>query len=161
MTTESMRIVETEAEAKSHQSQAIVVPTLRLDEQITPVISKLAELAQRAEVISIWRPLHATRALKLHRTELEALSLQYKEAVTLCHLRMRELVAGGSSMDNAWFQGFSTALGTSAIFQLQSTFHSASEVLDRKAAYSLAAISLYVAVLSMILTVVFGWLSLK
>lgn len=161
MTSESFRIVETEAEAKSQQSQAIVVPTLRIDEQIAPVVSKLAALTQRAEVISIWRPLHATSALRAHRAELGALSSQYNDAVTLCHLRMREPVGGGSSMDNAWLQGFSTALGTSALFQLQSTFQSAGEVLDRKAAYALAAISLYVAVLSMVLTVAFGWLSLK
>ena len=97
--------------------------------------------------------------MRSHRVELEALSPQYKEAVTLCHVRMREPVEGGSSIDR--FQGFSTALGTSALFQLQSTFQAAREVLDRKAAYVLAAISLYVAVLSMFLTVVFGWLSLK
>jgi hypothetical protein len=161
MTTEEFRIVETEAEAKSHQVQAIVVPTLRLDEQIAPVLLKLAELAQRAEAVSIWRPFHSALALISHRAELEALSPKYKEAISLCHARMREPVGGGSSMDNAWFQGFSTALGTSALFQLQSTFQSAGEVLDRKAAYALAAISLYVAVLSMALTVVFGWLSLK
>jgi ABC-type Fe3+ transport system permease subunit len=64
-------------------------------------------------------------------------------------------------MDNAWLQGFSTALGTSALFRLQSEFQSLGEVLDRKAAYALAAFSLYVAILSMALTVVFGYLSLK
>ena len=63
-------------------------------------------------------------------------------------------------MDNAWFQGFSTALGTSALFRLQSAYQAVGEVIDRKAAYTLAAISLYVAMLSMVLTVVFGWLSL-
>ena len=150
MTTESMRIVETETEANSHQSQAIVVPTLRLEAQIAPVIAKLASLAQRAEAISVWRPFHGVRALSSHRVEFVALSPDHREAVALCHRRMREPVGGGSSIDNAWFQGFSAALGTSALFQLQSTYQSAGEVLDRKAAYALAAISLYVAALSML-----------
>jgi hypothetical protein len=46
------------------------------------------------------------------------------------------------------------------LFRLQSAYQSVGEVIDRKAAYTLAVISLYVAMLSMVLTVVFGWLSL-
>ena len=161
MTTEPLQIVETEQEAKSYENSSVIVPTLRLEEKISPAVSLLASLTLRAEKVSIWRPFHATRALSSLRAELDAITNQYKEAVDLCHARMRAPVGGGSSMDNAWFQGFSTALGTSALFQLQSTYQSAGEVLDRKAAYALAAISLYVAVLSMVLTVVFGWLSLK
>ena len=161
MTTESFRVVETEDEAKAGDGHAIVVATLRLNEIVQPIARELSALAQRAESILIWRGVHATRALKGHRQEFAALARQYNEAISLCHARMGEPVGGGSSIDNAWFQSFSVALGTSALFQLQSTYQATGEILDRKAAYTLAAISLYIAVFSMVLTSVFGWLSLR
>lgn len=46
------------------------------------------------------------------------------------------------------------ATGTSAALQLQYALHGVGEVLDRKSAYSLALLSLYIAVISLILTLV-------
>lgn len=160
MGTESTRIVETTEEASAGEGIAIVVPTLRLDEKVRPITTELSALARRAESTAVWRPIHAFRSLSRHRVEFAALSARYGEAVDLCHVRMGDPVGGGSSSDNAWFQGFSTALGTSALLKLQFAYQSVGEVLDRKAAYALAAISLYVAILSMLLTVAFGWLSI-
>ncbi len=161
MASDSFRIVETIAEAGSGEGSAIVVPTLRLDQAVSPLVQELSSLMQSAEAVSVWRPLHSTKNVRGLRAKFRAIVPRYTEIVALCHARMGEPVERGSSMDNAWLQGFSTALGTSALFRLQSAFQSVGEVLDRKAAYTLAAFSLYVAILSMVLTVVFGYLSLK
>lgn len=161
MASDSFRIVETIAEAESGEGSAVVVPTLRLDEKVSPLVQELSSLAQSAEAVSVWRPLYSVTTLRELRGNFREIIPRYTEIVTLCHARMGEPVERGSSMDNAWLQGFSTALGTSALFRLQSAFQSLGEVLDRKAAYTLAAFSLYIAILSMALTIVFGYLSLK
>ena len=161
MTSESFRIVETIAEAEAGSGPAIVVPTLRLEQNVRPVVNELSTLAQSGEAIVVRRPIHAFRILRALRKQFETLKPQYREAISLCHERMAQPVERGSAMDNAWLQGFSTALGTSLLFQLQSAFQTVGEVLDRKAAYALAGFSLYIAVLSMLLTTAFGWLSLK
>lgn len=155
-----IRFVETVAEAEATTGAVIVVPSLRLMEKIGPLVENLTTLAHSGESISVWRPLHAWWKLRSLRSQFETLTPRFRETITSCHDRMAQPVERGSSMDNAWLQGYSTAVGTSAIFQLQSAYQSVGEVLDRKAAYALAAFSLYVAVVSMVLTVAFGWLSL-
>jgi hypothetical protein len=70
----------------------------------------------------------------------------------LCCDRLREPVEGASAMDNAWIQAWSTAVGASALLQLQSSLQAASEVLDRKSAYALAVFSLYFAVIAFVVT---------
>lgn len=161
MTSDSFRIVEAVADAESGNGPTVVVPALRLEEKTRSLISELARLAEAGEKVVVWRPLHAYIVLRSLRTQFKSLLPRYKESVTLCHERMAEPVEGGSSMDNAWLQGFSTAIGTSVLFQLQSAFQSVGEVLDRKGAYSIATFSLYIAMLSMALTTIFGWLSVK
>ena len=161
MSNESFRIVETIAEAESGTDSAIVVPTLRLDAKVKPLVDELTALSQSAETLSVWRSLHATCKLRKFRKEFENLVPRYRETLALCHDRMSQPVDRGTSIENAWLQGFSTALGTSALFQLQFAFQSVGEVLDRKAAYTLGAFSLHIAIFSLILSVVFGWLSIK
>jgi hypothetical protein len=160
MGTDSIRFVETVADAEGATDVAIVVPCLRLMQKIEPLAEALSTLAGSGESISVWRPIHSWRKLKSIRSQFDLLTPRFREAIKTCHDRMGQPVERGSSIDNAWLQGYSTAIGTSALFQLQSAFQSVGEVLDRKAAYALAAFSLYVAVISMVLTVVFGWLSL-
>jgi hypothetical protein len=161
MDSDSIRIVETLEESKSGEGTAIVVPTLRLDDKVRPLVNELSALAQSAEMVSVWRPLHAYARLRELRKKFAAITPTHREILNHCHRCMMEPVEGAATMENAWFQGYSTALGTSAILQLQSAFQAVGEVIDRKAAYGLAALSLYIAVFSMLLTVLFGWLSFK
>lgn len=160
MDTDSIRFVETIAEAEGATDAVIVVPCLRLMQKVEPLAEEFSTLARTGESISVWRPVHSWRKLKGLRTQFDLLTPRFNDDIKYCHDRMGQPVERGSSIDNAWLQGYSTAVGTSALFQLQSAFQSVGEVLDRKAAYALAAFSLYVAVVSMVLTVVFGWLSL-
>lgn len=160
MSAESIVFVETVAEAEASAGAVIVVPSLHLIEKVGPLVEQLSNVAHSGESISVWRPIHAWWRLRNLRSQFETLTPRFREMITLCHERLAQPVERGSSMDNAWLQGYSTAVGTSATFQLQSAFQVVSEVLDRKAAYALAAFSLYIAVVSMVLTVAFGWLSL-
>jgi hypothetical protein len=160
MSTVPIRFVETVAEAEAATEAVIVVPGLRLMQKVEPLTEDLRTLAHSGESISVWRPIHTWQKLRSLRLQFESLTPRFKETIKTCHDRMVQPVERGSSIDNAWLQGYSTAVGTSAIFQLQSAFQSVGEVLDRKAAYALAAFSLYIAVVSMLLTVAFGWLSL-
>jgi hypothetical protein len=53
------------------------------------------------------------------------------------------------------------ANGIAALMELNSTFSSVAEALDRKSAYSMACFSLYVAVVSLSATVILGLLSIQ
>ena len=161
MSDDNFRLVESLVEAKAGEGAAIIVPTLRLNDAIDPFVREISALAQSGEAISVWRPIHSTVQLRALRAKFEAAVPRYRELLALCHERLSEPVERGSSMNNAWLQGYATALGTSALFRLQSAHQSLGEVIDRKAAYALAAISLYIAIVSLVLSVVFGWLSLK
>lgn len=161
MSKDSFSVVETVAEAESSTTPAIVVPTFRLDARVKPLVNELNALSQSAETVSVWRSLHATLKLRKLRKQFEDMAPRYQETISFCHECLSRPVERGSSMDNAWLQGFSTALGTSALFQLQFTFQSVGEILDRKAAYTLAAFSLHVSVFSLVLSVVLGWLSMR
>jgi hypothetical protein len=158
---ESYRVVETEAEAAQHGGPAIVVPTLRLENRVQPLVAEYERISSEAELFSVLRPIYSWKKLGASRRSYSAVEQRYKETVAYCHGTMQNPVGGGPSMENAWFQGFATSLGTSALLQLQSARQGAGETLDRKAAYALAVFSLYIAVASMALTVLFGWLSLK
>jgi hypothetical protein len=69
---------------------------------------------------------------------------------------MENPVEGGPSMDNAWFQGWATALGYTASTRLTLALGSASATIDRKTAYAVASFSLYIAVVSLVATSVFA-----
>ncbi len=161
MANDIFKIIETREEKTDCATKAIVVPTLRLDQYIEPTATALNSLAHQIESISVWNPFGAFFSHKKYQTQFETFKQKYIESVDHCHKRMRDPVEGGNGIDNAWMQGFSTSLGTSALIQLQSTYQNVNESLDRKAAYSLAAISLYISIISIVLTIVFGWLSLK
>jgi hypothetical protein len=90
------------------------------------------------------------------RADLAEATGSYEASLKQNFDRLGEPVERGSSMDNAWLQSYSTALGTAAALQLLSSYRAVGEVIDRKAAYSMAILSLYIALLSLLLSVLFG-----
>ena len=114
MSKDSFSIVETVAEAESSTASAIVVPTLRLDAKVKPLVDELSALSRCAETVPVWRSLHATLRLTKFRTQFEDMVPRYQETILFCHERLSQPVERGSSMDSAWLQGISTAMGTSA-----------------------------------------------
>jgi len=134
---------------------------LHLPGTVRPLCEELRVVSSAVESVNILNPISSYRSLRVARQKFFALSPKYRDQLTDCLKRLAEPVEGATALDMAWIQGFTTANGISAFLELTSTFSSVSESLDRKAAYSLACFALYVSVISLTATVVFGWLSLR
>jgi hypothetical protein len=139
----------------------MVIPTLNLRDRSKPSVRVLTSIASEAEAISVWRPIHAFLRLNEIRPRFKTERVQASTILHHCHDRLNEPVEGGPVTDMAWLQSWATATGTSVLFELQSAVQAAAEVLDRKAAYSLAVFSLYVALVSTALTLFFGWATFR
>jgi len=147
-----LRFVESKEEDPGGEGLPIVVPTLQLPAKVAPLVSSLNLIAQEAEGIAVLRPVLAFWQLHRIRPRFNVERGKVAAMLQLCCDRLREPVEGASAMDNAWIQAWSTAVGASALLQLQSAFQAASEVLDRKSAYALAVFSLYFAVIAFVVT---------
>ena len=150
-----------EYEAADKGARVAYAPALVLPDAVAPTAMKLEQIAASVAAINVLRPIHAFKLLKKARSELSAAQARYQACLADCHRRLGAPVEGAPVMDNSWFQGISTAMGLSAISRLTEANRSAAEVVDRKSAYALASVSMYVALVSLVATVVFGWLSLK
>jgi len=146
-----LRFVESKEEDPGGERVPVVVPTLRLPDKVAP-LSSLNLIAQEAEGIAVLRPVLAFWQLHRIRPRFNVERGKVAAMLQLCCDRLREPVEGASAMDNAWIQAWSTAVGASALLQLQSSLQAASEVLDRKSAYALAVFSLYFAVIAFVVT---------
>jgi hypothetical protein len=136
-------------------------PALCLPDRVAPLATELEGLAASLSGVSVLRSMHAYRRIAAIRKQFDSLQPRYQSCLADCHDRLSQPVEGAPSMDNAWLQGASTAMGISALTRLTSSASGVSETLDRKSAYALASFSLYIAIVSLVATVVFGWLSLK
>ena len=134
---------------------------LFLRKRVTPLCEKLRSLAAAANSVNVLNPVASYRRLRVVRTKFDALNAEYQTQYDDCLSRLAQPVEGASGMDSGWIQGFTTAAGTSAILELSSAYSSICETIDRKSAYAVACFSLYIAIVSLVLTVAFGWLSLK
>jgi hypothetical protein len=128
---------------------------------VSHIIGELRQFASTAEAISVWRPIHAWVGLRQIRNELAAIRASHDTVLSEWFARLSEPVEGGTDMQNAWLQAYSTAEGTSAILQLLSSRQAVSEAIDRKSAYSMAIFSLYIAVASLVLSIVLGVLAVR
>jgi hypothetical protein len=148
----SLRIVASEEEASAREGPTVVVPTLQFPEKTTPLVQTLNSLTREAECISVWRPLRAFWRLHRLRRRFNVERDEASRTLEHCYARLREPVEGATTIDSGWIQSLSMAIGTSALFQLQSALQHAGEVFDRKSAYSLAFLSLYIAITTSVLT---------
>jgi hypothetical protein len=134
---------------------------LHLPIRVRPLCERLQQLAATANAVNVLNPLSSYRRLSRVRRELESCSTEYHASTRDCLTRLAEPVEGTTAADLAWIQGFTMANGIAALMELNSTFSSVAEALDRKSAYSMACFSLYVAVVSLSATVILGLLSIQ
>lgn len=134
---------------------------LFLPSRVKPLCERLQSLAAVANTINVLRPVASYRKLQAIRKEFDALSPEYQRQHDDCLSRLAQPVEGASGLDSGWIQGFTTAAGTSAVLRLSSAYSSVGEALDRKSAYAMACFSLYVAMVSLVISIIFGWLSFK
>jgi hypothetical protein len=138
----------------------IYTAALHLPQAVHSLSEGLRSLAQHANSVNVLRPIRAYRRLAAVRENLDRLSPQYHAQLAHCQKRLAEPVEGASEIDFGFIQGVTTAIGTSALFELTNAYSSGSEALDRKSAYAMACFSLYIALISLVLGVVsliFGW----
>lgn len=102
----------------------------------------------------------AYRVLKRLHAELIEIQPLVQQALTECLRRMGEPVEGAPVMEASWLQGWATASGFAAVTRHNVAFSTAGATLDRKTAYSLTAFSLYFAVVSFVVSCIFGLASL-
>ena len=150
-----------EYEAADKGARVAYAPALVLPDAVAPVATELERITASIEAVNVLRPLHAFKLLRVARSQLSAVQARYQTCLADCQRRLAEPVEGAPVMDNAWFQGIATAMGVAALSRLTEANRSAVEVVDRKSAYALASLSMYVALVSLVATIVFGWLSLK
>jgi hypothetical protein len=120
-----LRFVESKEEDPGGEGVPVVVPTLRLPDKVAPLVSNLNLIAQEAEGIAVLRPVLAFWQLHRIRPRFDLERGKAAAILQLCCDRLREPVEGASAMDNAWIQAWSTAVGASALLQLQSSLQAA------------------------------------
>jgi hypothetical protein len=134
--------------------------TLNVDLEVASICAALEKIFSEAEPINVLSPVKAYRTLRSLRQRLTASQPAFQRAMDDCLNKIKQPVEGGPSMDNAWFQGWSLALGLSSVTRLNLAFSNASSTIDRKTAYAMANFSLYIAIISFVVACIFGWLSL-
>lgn len=149
-------------EAKREAGQQVVLaPALHTPHAVRSLAEYYRDIASSAEAISVLNPFSSWRRLRPLRAKATARSSEASALLRDIVRRTSEPTEGSTASDLAWMQGFTLAAGLAAFADLNSAIAAASESLDRKAAYALACFSLYIAVISLIATVVLGVLSLR
>jgi hypothetical protein len=139
----------------------ILAPALYMPYKVKEIAEYFRSISSRAESVSILNTVTALRDLRALRKEYSARDQEAHAALRDTVEMLGEPVEGVSSLELGWVQGFTLAAGLSAYTNLQSAVTAASEALDRKSAYSMACFSLYIAVISLVATLVLGIWSLK
>jgi len=138
----------------------LVVPTLNLVKAIDPLCTELLELTREAEAVNVFNPFSAFRSLPPLTRRKDILQSRYDKELAQCYDCLGQAVSGpGWTMGFA--QAWSTAKGTSAILRLQDIWNALGAVLDRKYAYSFAILSFYLAIFSLLLSIIFGVLTMN
>ena len=134
---------------------------LHLPQRVRPLCEELRQLAATAQVVNVLEPVSAFFKLRTIRRQWEKRQPAVQSELASCIKRMSEPVEGAPAIDLGWIQGFTFAAGMSAFTELNTSMSAVSETLDRKAAYSMACFSLYIALISFVVSVVLGLLSIK
>jgi hypothetical protein len=148
--------------ARSESTGKLVyTPALYLPSRVKPLCEKLQALATSANEVNVLNPVTAFSRLHGVRGKFFEIEPTCRAELEECLRRLAEPTEGAGALDLAWIQGFNSAAGMSASNSLNLAYSAVGEALDRKSAYSLACLSLYLSVVSIVATVVLGVMSLK
>jgi len=125
----------------------IMVPTLKIDELTAPVINKIIDMTSTVGELSILNPLALIKHISLNKEKREARK-EYNSVLQKCY-DLLKLPVSGPGFVMAQMQSWSTAKGFSAIFEIQDVWREFDSIYDRKLAYFIAIISLYITTLSL------------
>lgn len=137
----------------------MTIPTLNIEEVVDPLVAEMRVLASKAEKVSIFAPIRTFSKLRNIRKEHLKILNKYETALEDCYAKTAAPTQGpGVAM--SFIQTWSLSKGLTATLRLQTTWSDLSALIDRKFTYTTAVLSMYIAVLSLFLTVAFGILSL-
>jgi hypothetical protein len=139
----------------------VLAPALNLPNRVKPTVATLRQLASSIESVNPLNPLTSLSRLRRYRSQYLRAYPTADSLLEECITLLGRPVEGVSDIDFSYLQGMHVAGGMSAITSLQSAMSAVSEALDRKIAYAVASISMYVAVISLLATLILGILSLR
>lgn len=149
-------------EARSKDTGKLVyTPALYLPSRVKPLCEKLQALAASANEVNVLNPATAFSRLRALRGRFQEIEPTCRHELNECLRRLAEPTEGAGAIDLAWIQGFNSAAGMSASNSLNLAYSAVGEALDRKSAYSLACLSLYLSLISLVVTIVLGFMTLK
>jgi hypothetical protein len=134
---------------------------LFLPHRVHAVCQELRALASSLEQVNVLNTVAAYACVRTVRRKFSERRAVYKELLDDCTSRLAEPVDGASTIDSGWIQAWAVASGVAGLQELTQALSALTEAMDRKAAYTLACFSLYIATVSLTATLVLGLLSLK
>lgn len=146
--------------AKAPVRGAIVIPTFGLWLELDPLCADIKALLDDAERVRFLNPCSAFWRLNRISRKRSALRAQYESAIHKCLERTTQHV-DGPVLDSAALQTWSKSIGEAVLFRIHSLWGDLGATVDRRFAYALASLSLYIASVSLVATVVLGITSLR
>ena len=132
----------------------VTVPCLHLNEEIQPLCDKLLELTKKAESVNIVNPFTCWSDINKVRKDTHKLEQQFYETLFSCYKLLESNVEGGPAMILGWMATWSNGIGVSSILKLQNLWNGLAATVDRKTAYCFSTTSFYIAVFSIIITII-------
>lgn len=134
-----------------------IIPTLNLNYEIRPIYKKLSDLNKRVDEINVLIPIIPILSIVEIRGLKKELEKEYQEALTRCYDLTIDPVESPVIM-TGMLQSWSFARGMIAINKLQDQWRELGSNIDRKAAYSFSILSLYIAMLSIAISLLLRYM---
>ncbi len=131
----------------------IFISTLSINNVIEEIIKEIDEIRKESEKISVFKPCISFFKLKELLNKKNKLNAKYDRQIKECYELLETPVQGGPGISMAFLQSWSVGKGLSALIKLQNNWYNLDALIDRKNTYSMAVFSLYVALLSFIVTI--------
>lgn len=141
------------------ENPSLTIPTLNIDELVNPLLTEVRTHIINTDKIYIFNSLSTYRKLNKIRHAQQELVTKYEAVISDCYLKISAPVEG-PGLVMSFAQTWSLSKGLSAVMKLQSSWNELDALIDRKYTYSTAILSLYIAMLSLILTIIFGMFSI-
>lgn len=132
--------------------EVIYAASIYMPSTVAPICKELQQLSADAESINPLNSLSSFFKLRSIRRKWRDGQQKFQSQLNSCVQLMGEPVEGASALDSGWIQGWNSAAGMSALTMLSTALSSVSNLLDRKTAYATACFSIYLALVSILIT---------
>ena len=147
--------------SRQRGEDVVLAAGVNLPVVVKPVVTDLRRLAHLIESVNALNPFMSIVQLRRYRSQYMREQPDQEALLENCVASLARPVEGKTSMDFAYIQAMHLSGGLAAITALQSAMKLVAETLDRKIAYAVAGASMYVALASLLATLVLGVMSLR